>query len=108
MPLVRIIYPMAILSRNVEFLYRGRTKVLQRISQTVSLVPTLSSDSIPLVEIPNICYIASGPKSVLMKTNSRRLMNAANYRVGNPIARKAMAANYLQITPCMESRLWGE
>ena len=35
-------------------------------------------------------------------------MNAANYRVGYPVTRKAMAANYLQITPCMESRLWGE
>ena len=26
----------------------------------ISLAPTLSSDSIPRVEIPNICYIASG------------------------------------------------
>ena len=42
-----------------------------------------------------------------MKTNSESLMNAANYRVGYPVTRKARAANYLQIiTPCLASPLF--
>ena len=62
--------------------------------------------------LPDIRYITisgsreSVQRSVLMKTNAQSLMNAANYQPRHPDVRKVMAANYEQITPCLDSALF--